>query len=185
MNANGKPGEIEDEHQPAIGVRLIGVVFPFENKPEDQSGEHGGVGIDLTFHGREPECVAPSVGERTGQTATHDDNQLGEGGDDAVFANEFPRQVCDAPEEEENAKGGKQCRHDVHAERHLGRVVCELSEEVAGQHEERCAGRVTHFKFIGCGDELRTVPKTCGRFHRQAVGHGCHGKREPAQQVVD
>jgi len=51
VDSDGETGEIEDEHKPTVGVGLVGMVFPFEDEPKDQGGEHGGIGIDLAFNG--------------------------------------------------------------------------------------------------------------------------------------
>ena len=90
----------------------------------------------------------------------------------------------DAPEEEEDTHGRKQCRHDVHAVGHLGGVVGELREQVARQHEERCSGGMPHFELEGRGDELGTVPKACGRLNGAAIRKGSHEEGEPAGKVV-
>ena len=51
MDTDGETGEVEDEHEPTVGMGLVGMVFPFEDEPEDQGGEHGGIGINLAFNG--------------------------------------------------------------------------------------------------------------------------------------
>jgi hypothetical protein len=42
-------------------MRLVGIVFPLEDQPEDKRGEHGGEGIDFTLHSREPKGVGEGV----------------------------------------------------------------------------------------------------------------------------
>ena len=76
MDSDGETSEIEDEHKPTVGVGLVGMVFPFEDEPEHDGGKGRRIGINLALHSREPERVAPGVGQSTGQTGTHDDDGL-------------------------------------------------------------------------------------------------------------
>ena len=39
VDTNGEARHIHDEHQPAVGMRLVGMVFPFQNQPEYHSGK--------------------------------------------------------------------------------------------------------------------------------------------------
>ena len=91
----------------------------------------------------------------------------------------------DAPEEEQYARSREQCRHNVHAAGHVLGVRAELGEEVAREHKERGAGRVTHLQFVGGGDKFRAVPETGCRLHGEAVGHRGHHKGQPAHEVVN
>ena len=71
VHADAKSREVENKHEPAVRVGLIGVVLPFQNQPEHQGGEHRGVGINFALDGREPERVAPRVSQRARQAARH------------------------------------------------------------------------------------------------------------------
>ena len=163
---------------------FVCIFFPLQDKPEHQGGEHGRVGVNLTFDSRKPKRIAPGVGQCTGESAAHHQDELRPRADHAIGADKFACQMCDAPKEEQNAEGREQGRHDVHHERHLRGVTCKLAEEVARQHEERCTGRMAHFKLVCRCDELGAVPKTRRRLHRHAVGESCDGECEPTQQVV-
>ena len=188
MHADTQTGEVGDKNQPAVAVRLVRYVLPLQYQPEDDGGEQGGEGIHLSLHGAEPEGVAEGIGQCTHQSAAHDGDELC--GGDMVFVpyHELAHQVRDAPEEEQDAGAAHQCTHVVHHLCHGGGVGGELREEIGHEHEERCAGRVSHFEFIAGGDELRAVPKTCSRLYRHAIDRGCneecnpfHGFRYPAR----
>ena len=38
--ADGKAGQVENQHQPAVAVRLVGTVLPLEDEPEHQGRKH-------------------------------------------------------------------------------------------------------------------------------------------------
>ena len=61
--ANGESCHIHDKHQPAVGMGLVGLVLPLEDKPEDDGGEGRRVGIHFTLDSREPEGVAEGIDE--------------------------------------------------------------------------------------------------------------------------
>ena len=60
-----------------------------------------------------------------------------------------------------------------------------MGEEVCCKHENRVAGRVTHFEFVALRDKFAAVPETRCRLKRHHVGDGCDYKDEPTQRVVD
>ena len=66
--ANAQTCHIENEYQPTVGMRLIGMIFPFQYQPKHDSGERRRVGINLTFHSGEPECVTPCVDQSAHNT---------------------------------------------------------------------------------------------------------------------
>ena len=70
MDTDAEASHVHDEHQPAVAVRLIGMVFPLQDKPEHHSGKGRRVGIDLTLDCREPERVTKGIDERTHQTGS-------------------------------------------------------------------------------------------------------------------
>ena len=65
MHSDGKSYHVCNEHEPAVAVRFVGMILPFEDKPEHDCGESRGVSINLPLDSREPECVAECVYERT------------------------------------------------------------------------------------------------------------------------
>ena len=67
VHANGKSCHVHDEHQPAVAVRLVGVLVPLEYQPEHHGGKGRGVGIYLALYGTEPEGVAEGVYQGTHQ----------------------------------------------------------------------------------------------------------------------
>jgi hypothetical protein len=92
--------------------------------------------------------------------------------------------MCDAPEKEQDTSGTHQGVHDVYPITHLCRVTGKLAEEIGYEHEERCAGRVSYFKFVSCGDEFWTIPKAGGRLYGAAISEGCYHESNPTHQIV-
>ena len=144
VDANAEARQVEDKHEPAVGVRFIGMVLPFQNKPENEGCKHRTISVNLALDGGEPERVAPRIGKGARQACTHNGDGLPGFRDDAILANEFARQVRDAPEEEQDTQGRQQGRHHVDAQGHLGGVVREEREEIACEHEEGCSRRMSH-----------------------------------------
>ena len=64
VHADAQARHIGDEDEPAIAVRLVGMVFPFQNEPEHNRGERRRIGIHLAFDSREPKGVAEGVDQR-------------------------------------------------------------------------------------------------------------------------
>ena len=62
VDADGQTRQIGDEHQPAVAVRLVGTVFPFQDEPEHHGREQRRVGIHFALDGAEPERVGERVG---------------------------------------------------------------------------------------------------------------------------
>ena len=102
VDTDGKSRHIHDKHEPAVAVRLVGVVFPLQDEPEHQSREGRGVGIDLTLDGREPEGVAKGVDEGAHQSGGLDGYHLGARQLVPVADQQPSRQMRDAPEKEED-----------------------------------------------------------------------------------
>ena len=159
VHTDGQTGEVENQHNPAIGVRRVGIVFPFQNEPEHQSREHRRIGVDFALDCGEPEGVAPRVGQSTGHTAGQNGQRLAEGFDHAVGAKQLTRQMRDAPEQEQDAECREQGAHYIDPVGHLLGTRGKERKELAREHKEGCSGRVTHFKPIGRSDELRTIPE--------------------------
>src|SRR6202012_1528009 len=76
VDADGKAHHIEDEDNPAVGAGLIGMVFPFEDGPEDKGGKESRRGVDFAFDGAVPEGVAESIGEGADDAGGHDGKEL-------------------------------------------------------------------------------------------------------------
>ena len=105
VNADGKAREVEDEHEPTVGVGLVGVFLPLQDEPEYQCREHRGIGIDFPLHGGVPEGVAPGIGQGSRKTAGHDEHGLLPRLHHAVVGNQHAGEVGDGPEEEEDTQG--------------------------------------------------------------------------------
>ena len=184
MNTDTQSGQISDQNQPAVAVRLVGYIFPFQNQPEYNGCKEGGESIYFAFYGREPEGVAEGVDQCADQSATHDSDKLSFRDVVLVGDYQFAYQMGDAPEKEQDTGTAHQCAHVVYHLRYGGYIGGELREQVRYQHEERCAGRVSYFQFITGSYKLGTVPKTCGRFYCQAVDRCRNDECNPTHEVV-
>ena len=184
MNTDTQSGQISDQNQPAVAVRLVGYIFPFQNQPEYNGCKEGGESIYFAFYGREPEGVAEGVDQCADQSATHDSDKLSFRDVVLVGDYQFAYQMGDAPEKEQDTGTAHQCAHVVYHLRYGGYIGGELREQVRYQHEERCAGRVSYFQFITGSYKLGTVPKTCGRFYCQAVDRCRNDEFNPTHEVV-
>ena len=91
----------------------------------------------------------------------------------------------DGPEEEHDTRGAEQGTHGVDHPRHLRRVAGKMGEEVGGEHEERCARRVTDLQFVTCCNKLRTVPETGCRLDSAAIYKGRNKEGEPSEYIVN
>ena len=49
------------EDDPPVGIRSVGLVVPLCHRPEHQRSDKGRHGVHLSFHSREPECVAECI----------------------------------------------------------------------------------------------------------------------------
>ena len=185
VDADAEARQIGNQDEPAVGVWLVGHVFPLQDEPEHDGGEQRRERIYLALDGREPERVAERVGQRAHYAATHDGGHLSAGDVVFVLHYQLAHQVRDAPEEEQDAGAAHQRAHVVHHPCHFRGAGGEEREEVGHEHEERCSGRVSHFQFITGGDEFRAVPETGGRLDGQAVDRGRDEESNPTCQVVD
>ena len=185
VDADAEARQVGNQDEPAVGVWLVGHVFPLQDEPEHDGGEQRRERIYLALDGREPERVAERVGQRTHYAATHDGGHLSAGDVVFVLHYQLAHQVRDAPEQEQDAGAAHQRAHVVHHPCHFRGAGGEEREEVGHEHEERCSGRVSHFQFITGGDEFRAVPETGGRLDGQAVDRGRDEESNPTCQVVD
>ena len=114
MYADTQTGQVGDEDNPTVAVRLVGYVFPLQYQPENNGGEQGGESVYFAFYGREPECVTECINQCTDQSATHHCDKLSFG--DIVFVsdNQFAYQMGDAPEKEQNTGATHEGTHVIH-----------------------------------------------------------------------
>ena len=184
MHTDAEPGQIGDQDDPAVAMRLVGYVFPFQYQPENDGRKHGRVGVYFAFYGRKPECIAECIGQCTYQSRSHDGDQLSAGDVRFVCDDEFTNQVRDAPEKEQDAGTAHQRTHVVHHFGYQCRIADELCEKVGGEHKEGCSGGMAYFQFIGGGDEFRAVPETGCGLYRHAID-GCGDQEsDPTHEVV-
>ena len=115
MDGDGDADHICDEDEVAVGVRLVGTVFPLEDKPEHESRAERGEGVNLTLDCGKPEGVAPAVGEGSGQAAAHDYEILRERELLVVVVadSEPAHEVGNGPEKEQDCEGAEQAAHCV------------------------------------------------------------------------
>ena len=181
---DGEPHEVGDEHEPAVGVGLVGHLLPFENGPYDHGRKERGESIDLPFDGREPEGVGEGVGQRTDDAGAQNGPCAGRCEFLAAVSRYPASQVRDAPEEKEDGEGAGQRRHGVHHDRGVFRSGGKKGEEARYHHEERCSGGVSHFEFIGGRDEFGAVPQAGGGLHGEQVNGSGYGEHEPSRYPV-
>jgi len=186
MHGNRHTYNISNQYYIFIRMRLVGAFLPFKDKPEDKSRTERRISINLTLYGREPECIAKGISQRTHKSAPQNRNHCFERHlplPVAVVGN-LSRQAGNSPEQQHYGCRAQQTRHEVYAPRHLSRVGCEIGEEPCRNHKDRVSGRVSHLQFISRRDKLSAVPETCGRFERQGVNDGRNKKNRPPEDVV-
>lgn len=49
--ADTQTGQVGDEDNPTVAVRLVGYVFPLQYQPENNGGEQGGESVYFAFYG--------------------------------------------------------------------------------------------------------------------------------------
>jgi hypothetical protein len=185
MDTDRQTGQVSYQDEPAVAVRFVRPVLPFQDEPEYQGCKQAGVGVDFAFYGTEPECITPRISQRSNYSGAHDGNQFTGSHLVVVRTNQFFSQVGNAPEQEQDTGGTHQGTHDIDHAGYLRRVAGKLTEQVGGKHKERCAGRVADFQFITGGNEFRAIPEAGGRFDGHAVRKGCNDESQPTYQVVD
>ena len=148
MDTYGKSHQEADQHYPAVGIWLVGLVVPFGHSPEHKGGEKGRHSIDFAFHCREPECVAEAISQGADQTAAPDCNSLSGAvfafgiGFEYPFGKEYYGQI-----KEKDCEGGTDGTHRIYGHRSV-HIVCKHSAETCNQLEDRVSWRVTHFEFV-------------------------------------
>ena len=126
VHADRQTCHVGDEHQPAVAVGLVGFVFPFQDEPEHHGSEGGGVGIDLTLYGTEPEGVAEGVDQGTHESGCLNGDEFRGGQFTPVAQDEFAGEVGNRPEQEQDTHRAEQRAHDVHHVGHLGGIAGQL-----------------------------------------------------------
>ena len=185
MDTHGKSCDIGYQHKPPVGIGSCGLTLPFQYQPEHQRRKETGKGIDFGLNGRKPEGVAESVGQGTHHAAGLNADYLCRGQRILGGAKQFAGQMRNREEQEEDAAGTQQRRQEVNRKRHLRRTTGKLTEKVGHQHKDWCARRMSNLQFVATGNELRTVPKTGRRLHRQTIHHRCNGKKQPRHAGVE
>ena len=182
--ADAQASHIGNQHTPTVGVGLIGVVFPLEDKPEHNGGEGGRISVDLALDCREPEGITEGIDKRTYQTRSLDGYHAAGGHIAPVLDYQPARKVGDTPEKEENGGGAEQRTHGVDHAGHHRRVAYKLGEEVGGEHEEWCPRWMAYLHLVAGGDKLRTVPERGSRLNGRTIDYSCHKECKPAENVV-
>ena len=86
VHADTQAHQEGDEHHPAAGMGLVGVVVPLAHGPEHQRREEGTHGIYLALHRTEPEGVAEAVCQRANGSGAEDGHRPAQGDLSARFA---------------------------------------------------------------------------------------------------
>ena len=187
VDADGKAHQETDEDQPAVGIRLVGLLLPFEGGPEHDRREERGHGIDLTFHGREPERIGKTVGESAHDPRAEDGEGTGFGQGPAPFFLHPAGEMDDRQIEEEDGQAGADGTHRVDRD---GGILGtgEDREDARKQVEDHVTRSMTDFQLIGRGDEFAAVPEARRGFDGQEINQGSqHGyaKRNEAVDPVE
>ena len=130
MYADTQTGQVGDEDNPTVAVRLVGYVFPLQYQPENNGGEQGGESVYFAFYGREPKCVTECINQCTDQSATHNGDKLAFGNIVFIGDNQFANQVGDAPEKEQDTGTAHQGTHIIHHFCHGGHIGGKLGEQI-------------------------------------------------------
>ncbi len=95
--------QVGDKDQPAVGMRFIRHIFPFQDRPENQCSQKGGGGVYFPFDRRKPEGIGKCIGERSHQATSENGNQLC-GCHLPVSGVKFAGEMGDGPEKEKYGK---------------------------------------------------------------------------------
>ena len=168
-------------------MRSVGPVFPFQYQPEHQGCAEAGEGIDLPFHCREPEGVAPGVGKGSDGAGSHNHDIFGKRQLSLLgIADDEPaREMGDCPEKQQDCQRRQKTAHRVDHHRDAPGIGGKIGEEARCQHEDRVARRVTHFKFVCLDDKLAAVPIRRGGLESEPIGDEGDGEYYPSRHIVD
>ena len=95
--------KISNEYQPTVRTRLVGIVLPFQYKPEYNSGEERRESIDFTLYGTKPESIRERISQRSDNTRTNDGYKLGDTANLTVLTDEATKQMGNSPKKEQDA----------------------------------------------------------------------------------
>ena len=100
VDSDAQSSHVCYQYQPAVAMRLIGMVFPFQYQPEHHCGECRRVGIYLTLDSRIPERVAKCIYQRAHQSRCFYGYDLAQSQRVPVLQYQSSHQVGDGPEQE-------------------------------------------------------------------------------------
>ena len=184
VNADGESRQIGDQYDPAVRVRLVGHVLPFEDRPENECREHRRQRVYLSLDGREPERIGERVGSRSDESGSEYRDRLRQSQLVAAFAHRAPGQMRDRPEQEHDRRPARQRRHRVDEHGRLS-GASEHREEARDHHEERRSGRVSYLELARRRDKLAAIPEAGRGLHRQKVNRRREDEAEPADDQVE
>ncbi len=187
VHAQRHAKHVGNQDEPAVAAGLVGVVFPLECQPEHQGGAERREGIDLGLHSREPERVAPGVGQGTGDATAHNHQVLRQREIPVVIGfHQSSHQMRDGPEQQQDGCRAEQGAHGVDALGHRHHVAAsKVCRKARGKDEDGVAGRMAYFALKTLCNEFGAVPKTGCGLQREQVGHSGYQEYEPADGVVD
>ena len=112
VHGNRDADDVCYQHQVAVAVGLVGAVFPFQYQPEHQGGAERREGVNLALDRREPECVAPGIGQGAAHAGSHDEDGLHQGNFGGVVTHgELAHKVGYRPEQQQDSACRQQRRH--------------------------------------------------------------------------
>ena len=124
VDTDRKPHHEKDKDDPFIRTLLVGMVLPFEDRPEYQGGEKGRGGINLALDGTVPIGIAKGVGQGADDPRAHDREVLlagpvviaiafDQGSGCAQGQDDLTREMSDRPEQKKDAKPAGSGAHEI------------------------------------------------------------------------
>jgi len=184
MHTHRKAHQERNQHQPAAGIRPVGLFLPFEDGPENHRGKEARHGVDLALHRGEPEGIGETVGHRS----HHAGSQKGDGvrlGHLLAAQRENPAaEVDDGQVEEEDGQGRTECAHRIDGGSGVfGRS--EHREKAADEIEGGISRRVAHFQLVRRCDKLSAIPEAGSRFDGQQIDQRGEGQHHEGYQIIE
>ena len=182
--ADAEAHEEGDEHNPAVGMGLVGLFVPLAHGPEDEGGEEGAHGIHFALHGAEPEGVGKAVCQGAHGAGAQDCCRTG----NAVFPvgpghDEPLGEKDDGQVQQEDGEGTQEGIHRIHRHGCVGSVYGQR-EETRNELEHRVSRRMADFQLIGRGDEFTAVPERGRGFYGAKVSGRCNGQHHPGDKGI-
>ena len=187
VDTDGQAHQEADEDEPAVGIRRIGLFFPFERRPEDHGGEERRHRIDFPFYGREPERIGKTVGESAHDPCAEERDGTGFGERPSPLLLEPASEVDDGQVEEEDGQAGAEGAHRIDGDGGVGGSG-DNGEDAGEQVEDHVAGGVSDFQLVGRGDEFTAVPETGGGLDGEQIdqrGKYGYGQRDDPVDPVE